>query len=219
MDRKSEELICNIHERILSSHFDEIDIYSLLILLREYSILNKDYSITDWEHGYLHEICDFVAHRNRNKGFVLEEAKYIYKQCTTTGEFHFDTESKRRVVAGFSEDAIIHEINSIFEKLELCPIPKESENEIILCIISILQLSVFKSADGEVHGYLYVEICNDGIYLLNDIFDAGLSQILLRVEDERYIDVVKTPLALKSSCFRLIRNGKRLDIVLPELDC
>ena len=219
MDRKSEDLICNIHQRILHSSFDEIDIYSLLILLREYSTLNKDYSITDWEHGYLHEICDFVAHRNRNKGFVLEEAKYIYKHCTTTGEFHFDTESKRRVIAGLSEESIIHEINSIFEKLELCPIPKESENEIILCIISILQLSVFKSDDGEVHGYLYVEICNDGIYLLNDIFDAGLSQILLRVEDERYIDVVKTPLALKSSCFRLIRNGKRLDIVLPELDC
>lgn len=218
MDKKSKELICSIHEKILHSSFDEIDIYSLLILLREESALNKDYSITDWKNGYLHEICDFVAHRNRNKGFVLEEAKYIYKHCTTTGEFHFNTESKRRVVAGLSEEAIIHEINSIFEKLELCPIPKTSENEIILCIISILQLSVFKSADGEVHGYLYVEICNDGIYLLNDIFDAGLSQILLRVEDERYMNVVKTPLALKSSCFRLIRNGKRLNIVLPKLD-
>ncbi len=218
MDKKSKELIYNIHEKILHSFFDEIDIYSLLILLREESILNKDYSITDWDNGYLHEICDFVAHRNRNKGFVLEEAKYIYKHCTTTGEFHFDTKSKRRVVAGLSEEAIIQEINSIFYKLELSPIPKACESEIILCIISILQLSEFKSDDGIVHGYLYVEICNDGIYLLNDILDAGLSQILLRVEDERYMNLVETSLALKSSCFRLVRNGKKLDIVLPELN-
>lgn len=215
MDKKSKELVRNIHKRILNHSFDEIDIYSLLILLREESTLKKDYSITDWELGYLHEVCDFVAHRNRNKGFVLEEAKCIYKHTMTTGEFHLETQTKRRVVAGLSENAIIKEINSIFERLELSSIPKKCECEIILCIISILQLSEFKSDDGKVHGYLYVEICNDGIYLLNEIFDAGMSQVLLRVEDERYSNLVDSSLELKTDCFRLTRNGERLDIVFP----
>lgn len=216
MDLKCIQLIHNIHDKILNQSFDEIDICTLLILIRDETTVNHDYMKIEWEYGFLREVCNFVAHRNRNKGFVFEEARYTYKHCTTTGVFHTDTESKRTILSGMFEDVIINELNNVFKKYSLAPIPKNCECEIILCIISLLQFSHIMSDDGNVHGYLYVEICDDGIYLLNDIFEAGASAIILRVEDARYYHLVVNNMSLTTQPFYLKRIGTELKVIIPN---
>lgn len=216
MDKKSVDLIRQIHRKIISRTFDEVDVCALLILVREESNVNKDYLKVKWENGFLHEVCDFIAHRNRNKGFVFEEAKLTYKHCTTTGIFHLETTSKRQVLSGMFEDVIIKEINQIFQKLSLDPIPLICESEIILCIISLLQFAKIETDDKKVSGYLYTIICNDGVYLLNDIYEAGFSAIILSVEDERYCGLVEADLHLNNKCFSVERVGRELKIVLPQ---
>ena len=118
MDKKSISLISKIHRKIISHSFDENDIFILLVLVREEAATNRDYSKIEWEYGFLREICDFVAHRYRNKGFAFEEARYIYQRCTTTGVFHFDTESKRNIVSGMFEDVIIEALNPLFSRVK-----------------------------------------------------------------------------------------------------
>ena len=216
IDKKSADLIRQIHRKIISRTFDEVDICALLILVREEASVNKDYLKIEWENGFLHEVCDFIAHRNRNKGFVFEEAKLTYKHCTTTGVFHFETTSKRQVLSGMFEDVIIKEINQIFQRLSLSPIPSICEAEIILCIISLLQFAKIETDDKKVSGYLYTIICNDGIYLLNEIYEAGASAIILRVEDAPYCGLVDDDVELKTDCFRLERIDTELKVVLPQ---
>ena len=216
MDKKNVHLIRQIHRKIISRTFDEVDVCALFILVREEAIVNKDYLKIEWENGFLHEVCDFIAHRKRNKGFVFEEAKITYKHCTTTEIFHFETTSKRQVLSGMFEDVIIHEINQIFQRLLLDPIPPICEPEVILCIISLLQFAKIETYDKKVSGYLYSIICNDGIYLLNKIYGAGASVIILRVEDAHYCNLVDDEIELKDRYFSLERIGTELKIVLPQ---
>ena len=216
MDKKSISLISKIHRKILSHSFDENDIFILLVLVREEAATNRDYSKIEWEYGFLREICDFIAHRYRNKGFAFEEARYIYQRCTTTGVFHFDTESKRNIISGMFEDVIIKELNEIFLGLSLAPIPSIYESEVILCIISLLQFAKIETDNMKVNGYLYAEINDDGIYLLYDIFEAGFSPAVLQVEDEQYCHLVDSPLSLNNDCFSLERVGTALKVVLPK---
>lgn len=216
MDIKGVELITRIHQKIVKQSFDEIDICSLLILIRSEAIINRDYMQIEWQKGFLHEICDFIAHRNRNRGFVFEEASLIYQRSTSTGVFHFDTPSKRMVFTGMFESIIIKEINEVFDKFGLEHIPEVCEVEIILCIISLLQCVKVESIDNKVQGTLYTILCEDGIYLFYDIFEAGISLPILQVEDKRYFNIVSNERVLKDTCFSLSREGKVLKIVLPE---
>lgn len=214
MDIKCKQLMSIIHRRIMERSFGEIDICSLLILIREYTYSNRDYSKTEWKGGYLREICDFNAHRKKNKGFAFENAKYSYNHSTCTGEFH-EIETNRRVLTGMSEDIIIEELNNIFKEFEFFPIPKSCEVEIILCIISLLQFTLFETEDKKANGYLYVVIDSEGVYLCNYIYDAGVHPILLCVEDARYTNLVDSLLQLENECFYLERIGTELKIVLP----
>lgn len=215
MDLKCSQLIHDIHSKILNQSFDEIDICALLILIRDETAINHDYKVTEWEHGFLHEICSFIAQRDRNKGFVFEEAQCTYKHCTNTGIFHTNVNPKREVVSGMFEDVIIKELNAVFEKLLLPPIPKKCECEVILCIMSLLQFSCIRSNDGRIQGYLYIDLCDDGLFLIDDVMDAGLGSIVLRVTESQYQNLVSEQLEFTSEPLRLKRVGTDLKVILP----
>lgn len=214
VDVNRKRIIAKVNEKIQQHSFDDIDICTMLILIRDLAVVNKDYAKTEWETGCLHEICDFVAHRERNRGFVVEEASYIYKHCTT-GIFHFKTESKRTVVSGMFEDYIISEINDVFKLLNLPVIPQEAETEVLLCIIALLQNVCFEASEREVRGHLFAYIDNESIILLFDIQNAGYGSCLLTIEDPRYQNIVDTPIELTNSCFNLKRENGFLRIILP----
>ena len=216
MDIKSIQLLNNIHNKIVNRSFDEIDILALLILIRENTLVNHDYKKVEWTYGFLREVCNFVAHRNRNKGFVVEETRLTYKHCTDNGIFHTGVECKRTVISGILENIVISELNNVFSKLGLSKIPAECESEVILCIISLLQFAKLESDDGQIHGYLCAEICNDGIYLLSHVSGSGLSAIILEVEDSRYHNLVIRSKTLDKAPFFLKRVDSKLKIILPE---
>lgn len=215
VDINRKRIIAKVNNKIQECSFDDIDICTLLILIRDLAITNKDYAKIEWETGCLHEICDFVAHRERDRGFVVEEASCIYKHCTTTGEFHFETEAKRTVISGMFEDHIISEINSVFKLLELPVIPHVAETEVLLCIIALLQNVCFESSEREVRGHLFAHIDSESIILLYDVENAGYGSCLLTIEDPRYQNIVDTPVKLNNSCFSLKRENGKLSIILP----
>mgnify|MGYP006987519008 FL=1 len=113
------------------------------------------------------------------------------------------------------EDVIIKELNAVFEKLLLPPIPKKCECEVILCIMSLLQFSCIRSNDGRIQGYLYIDLCDDGLFLIDDVMDAGLGSIVLRVIESQYQNLVSEQLEFTSEPLRLKRVGTDLKVILP----
>lgn len=115
MDLKCSQLIHDIHSKILNQSFDEIDICALLILIRDETAINHDYKMTEWEHGFLHEICSFIAHRDRNKGFVFSAVKSSYAAGT-----HFEaTKGNKKQAEAYIEKQA----------------PFDEKGEQIICII------------------------------------------------------------------------------------
>jgi len=216
MDLKCIQLIHDIHNKILNQSFDEIDICTLLILIRDETVINRDYKMIEWEQGFLYEICSFIAHRNRNKGFVFEEAQCTYKHCTNTGVFHTGVYPKREILSGMFEDVIIKELNAIFEKMSLPPIPQNCECEIILCIMSLLQFSRVTSNDGRIRGCLYINLLDDGLYLHDNVMETGFGASVLCVTDNRYHNLVSHPIRFIHEPLQLKRVGTDLKIILTQ---
>lgn len=214
IDNNCKSIISKINRNILNNSFDEIDICTLLIMIRDLSHQNHDYQKDEWETGYLHEICDFVAHRKRNRGFVVEEANYIYEKCTQTETFCNDIKVKRPCILGLCEDAIISEINSIFNSLGLADIPSDREDDIILCIITLLQNVEFISSQG-VNGYLYASIAADSIILFLHTCDTNFEFNVLCVPNNGYKHT-DFEIQLEKECFKLERRGDALVAVLPN---
>lgn len=213
-DVTQKSIIAKINKKIQNSEFDEVDICTLLIMIRDLAPENRDYQKTVWETGCLHEICDFIAHRKRNRGLIVEEANYIYKHSTTTGVLHTEIESKREVVSGLYEDAIISEINTIFKSLGLESIPDDNEQDIILCIIALLQMVEYRSSQGVV-GYLYSAIYRDSIVLWSHTQDAGVGLNILCAY-KKNLDIPRSGIELIDTCFGLERKDGVLSIIIPD---
>lgn len=215
MDKKCLQLVSDIHHKIFERTFTEIDICSLLILIRECTPQNTDYAKTEWDFGYLHEICDFIAHRSKNKGFIFENAKLVYKHGSSTGEVH-DIDTHRKILCGMFEDTVIEELNRVFDTIGLARVPKNIECEIISCIISLLQLTSFETKDGKANGYIYTIISPDGVHMLNYVNGTGIHLVHLSVEDAQYQNLVTEEITLSEDIFKLERKGTKLTIILPN---
>ena len=63
--------------------------------------------------------------------------------------------------------------------------------------------------------YLYIDLCDDGLFLIDDVMDAGLGSIVLRVTESQYQNLVSEQLEFTSEPLRLKRVGTDLKVILP----
>lgn len=156
MDNKELEIITELHNRIITKLCNESDIYSILILLRCYAK----------EKTAVKEFGDFIAHREKDRGFINE---YLIR----TKEI-LDNLGKRNellvIKNVFSFEEIKTSFNEILSKLNLQNFNDEIVRIIIVFIISLLQdVNIIDKKKNSV-GKLVFSISKNEIVLLGRVY-------------------------------------------------
>ena len=122
MDIKEKFLIEKMHSTICSGNFHELDVLTLLILLRPH--VEKK--------SHIMEFSDFVAHRERDRGLLQEFLKCF--QCVLCGN-----SNNLNVKSVVTNKQIRDSFNEVFRKINLPEFSDELANQVTACIISLLQ--------------------------------------------------------------------------------
>ncbi|MBT2734428.1 hypothetical protein [Bacillus sp. ISL-7] len=154
MDRKERTLINYYYEKLLDNRLDEKDAYAFLILLSNKSNGNS----------CLQELAGFVVSRGTKPGVVTE---YL---CETRKKFanlaKMNTALKIEEVFSFKE--IKNGINQVLVDCGLKSISNEQVNDIIVCVISILQ-HVKITENGREIGQLFFAIASKQVMLMAEV--------------------------------------------------
>ncbi|PGW26761.1 hypothetical protein COD95_04425 [Bacillus thuringiensis] len=125
MDKKEKLLLDYYYQRFQENCFDEKDVYAFLILIRRQA---KGFQS-------INELADFIAHRDKDKGGIknyLEDVKY---KLSNLGRINATITIK----PAFTFKEIKTAINKILMNNGYTKLSDETNNHILLCIISILQ--------------------------------------------------------------------------------
>jgi len=154
MDSKEKSLINYYHRKFIDNTFDEKDVYAFLILCRNRSE----------DNSCLHELADFIAHRDTNQGFIkdyLEETRHKFEKL---GKM----KPAIRIEDVFSFREIKNGVNNVLADCGLNGFANEKINDFVTCLISILQ-QVKVTDNGRDIGKLFFAISNKQIILMAEV--------------------------------------------------
>lgn len=126
MDSKAKSILSDFHDKLISKTFDEMIIFSLLILLRDYYKADK----------VIVGLSDFIAHREKDRG---EVHKYLAKMRSEMIKATQDKGYNFSVGLVYTEKQITDAINKVFSEHGMTIIDTESGSGLVLCIISLFQ--------------------------------------------------------------------------------
>lgn len=135
-DEKAKIMMKHYLELIESGLFDEYDILGFLIFIRDYIKGNKNYT-------YICDYGDFVAHRKRKKGKVMDAIAAAIKN-------NYTVDSTTNQIIGYKGmfyDSWVAEWNKLARELSF-NISDEIIKEITICVFSLLQHSSYIDEDG-----------------------------------------------------------------------
>jgi len=125
MDAKEFSLIEYYHLKIEKNIFNENDVFSFLILIRQYAERATP----------TREIGDFIAHREKDRGYIKNYLYETKKKLEKVGKTNVTIDIKP--VFTFKE--ISKSINDVLLLLKLSTFSDDNIARIIICVISILQ--------------------------------------------------------------------------------
>ena len=131
MDKKEQSIFDRLYEKLKKRDFDESDVYTLYILLREYA--EKDRMIR--------EIGDLIAHRERDRGIVSDTFSEIYHNNTRYEGKELISLKKNR---NLSTVEFRIEFNSLLIELNKQPLDETTLDEVQLFSLSLMQFSTYK---------------------------------------------------------------------------
>ncbi|MCT4787614.1 hypothetical protein ACFQO8_06260 [Exiguobacterium aestuarii] len=156
MDAKESELVHRIHNKFIENSFDELDVYSFFILIREKSRSNK----------FIREMGDFIAHREKSKGDIKDYLERNENILINLGK----AAGTMKIDDVFSFKQIRNGINNFFTTNGLTKLSNETINCIILCMISILQeVKLFDPTTKREIGKLIFALSSKNIFLNGEI--------------------------------------------------
>jgi hypothetical protein len=177
MDAKEYWLVRQLHARIQSGHFCELDVLALLIALRRHAA----------PHSLALEWGDFVAHREKDRGLLkrhLESARNVIlgKEPTSNTPTSF---------AVYGPQDVQHSINSVLSAMGLSELNEEIGNRLTVGIISLLQSVEIHDHSVSAVPKLVVGVTWDFIALLGQgRSDAGHVFVFpMLVARNRYLDL------------------------------
>ena len=153
MDQKADEMIKKIYNMLKDNVFLETDILNFLILIREHLAKTST----------LREICDFIAHRERDRGNTFNYLKKIKKYVDENSVL-----PKNLSASLYKEYEIKRELNDFLITRGFDPLNDKTLREIILCIISLLQETKLVN-DNVDFGKLYITIFPYSIGIYTDL--------------------------------------------------
>ncbi|WP_043982267.1 hypothetical protein [Priestia megaterium] len=187
MDMKEKSLIVHYHNKFSQNTFDEKDVYAFLILIRNQSKGIK----------CINELADFIAHRDKDRGLIKEYLDLTQQKFNNFGKEDMVIEIKE--VFSFKE--IKAGVNKILQEIGLEGLSNEKINDLLTCIISILQHVKITDGKGRREiGKLYFSISNKQISLLGKVKMSYQGEL---------IDIVFPVLSVKNNYIKLEKQGKQ----------
>ena len=198
MDRKERWQVSRLHSQIVQGTFSEEDVFALLMLLREYSVKGSP----------LRECADFIAHREKDRGQVFE---YL--------------ERTKNVLDNLGKISTVLEIKPVFSLMEmkncvdLCltqfglgALDERLTNQILVCIISLLQDVRLVKRDGTPVGVLEVAVSKTEVVLLGKVrLDSKPVHVvfpaLVATNDFMEIPEASVPIILEGVSWAGCQNG------------
>ena len=124
MDKKERQLFDYYYNKFSGRNFDEKDVLSFLLFVRERALDNKA----------MKELGDFVIQRENYSGYV----KTFFDECQEIIN-NLGKGKSKKIENMFSFKEIRNGFNSLFIDQGLEKLPHEVINDFILCVISLLQ--------------------------------------------------------------------------------
>jgi hypothetical protein len=160
MDHKERWQVSRLHNQIEQGVFSEEDIFALLMLLRRHS--PKDSSIC--------ECADFIAHREKDRGKIF---KYIEKTkgiLNNIANNNIKVNTILDIKPVFSLAEIKTSLNSCLKRFDLAALSENLINQVLICIISLLQYVRLVKKNGKPIGVLDVAVSKAEIILLGKVY-------------------------------------------------
>lgn len=168
LDRKEKQLMDFYYEKFAEKNFDEKDLYTFLILVRESA---KDIRC-------IRELGDFIVHREKSKGYVKDYLEENESVLNNLGKEN----NTMKIDNIFSFKELRNGFNSLFQKNGYSKLPNETISDFVLCIISLLQdVKIISSKSKREIGKLSFGVSSKEIFLM------GIIKILNK---DRYVSVM-----------------------------
>ena len=155
MDKKERQLFDYYYNKFTERSFDEKDVLSFLLFVREDAHDNK----------VMKELGDFIAQRESYTGYV----KAFFEDCQEIIN-NLGTGKKKKIENMFSFKEIRNGFNSLFTDQGLEKLSSEVINDFILCIISLLQdVALVSGSSNKKVGHLSFAASSKDLYLMGNM--------------------------------------------------
>lgn len=215
MDKKEKQLVDYYYKRFSEKNFDEKDLYSFLMVVRQH--------VSDIK--VIQELTDFIVHREKSVGYAkdyLEECKEIIN--------NLGKEKVRRKIDNiFSFKEIRNGFNALFQQLGFEKLPLDIINDFILCIISLLQdVKIVSGSLNKEIGHLSFAASSKELFLMGNMTIRNQGRYMpitfpvLSVkniyEEVKAQDQNDTPYLFDHQLIEVINVNRQLAITFPEMD-
>ena len=155
MDKKEQQLFNYYYNKFAERNFDEKDVLSFLLFVRERALDNK----------VMKELGDFVVHRKNYSGYV----KTFFDECQEIIN-NLGKGKSKKIENMFSFKEIRNGFNSLFIDQGLEKLPHEVINDFILCVISLLQnVALVSGSSKKKVGHLSFAASSKELFLMGNM--------------------------------------------------
>lgn len=155
MDKKERQLLEAYYNQFAERKFDEKDLLSFLLFIREDVQDNK----------VMQELGDFIVHRKNYQGYV----KAFFDDCQEIIN-NLGKGKKKKIENLFSFKEIRNGFNAFFIEQGLEKLPPEVINDFILCIISLLQnVTLVAGSSNKEVGHLSFAASSKELFLMGNM--------------------------------------------------
>lgn len=169
MNEKEIIILHHYKEIIENRKFDEYDILGFLIFIRE--------KIDKSKCKFIHEFCDLIAHRKRNKGVIKNNIV-----TAINNSYEVNTKKQLKNYQGIKWNSWVKEWNNVSKELDI-DILKEKKilKEITICIMSLAQDTKYYNKDvciGKVE--VFIDGCKNLCLITTEVKTDSLKVVLMK---------------------------------------
>ncbi len=214
MDKKEHQLINYYYTKFSTESFDEKDLYSFLMLIKNHVENNE----------IIENLIDFIVHRENSTGYASEYLNECKEIINNLGK----TKVRRKIEPMFSFKDIRNGFNTLFQQLHLERLSIGTMNDFMLCIISLLQGVTILSETGKKKiGHLSFAAASKELFLMGNmtVLNQGrkmpitfpVLSVKNRYEKITPQDNQDTPYLFDHEMMEVIRMDKQLMMTFPNI--
>lgn len=156
MDKKELQLMNYYYNRFSERSFDEKDVYSFLMLIQNRVTNNET----------IENLVDFIIHRENSKGYANEYLNECKEIINNIGK----TKVRKKIEPIFSFKDIRNGFNALFRQFDYEILSIETMNDMMLCIISLLQgVSIMSEDRKKAIGHLSFAASSKELFLMGNM--------------------------------------------------